>query len=130
MRSLFNSVGQVPREAITPRDVPFPHVGSHISESYQLDKSTGNTSMFISYSHIYESFYVAAVVCDTLAKIWLVLPEPDRNMFRTVPNLRQLANCPPTVKRPSVNEQILDILGDFEAFITAQLTHLSEQQIY
>jgi len=122
--------GQVPREAITPRDVPFPHVGSHISESYQLDKSTGNTSMFISYSHIYESFYVAAVVCDTLAKIWLVLPEPDRNMFRTVPNLRQLANCPPTVKRPSVNEQILDILGDFEAFITAQLKHLSEQQIY
>lgn len=123
-------VGQVPREAITPRNVPFPNFGSHASESYQLDKSTGNTSMFISYSHIHESFYVAAVVCDVLARIWLVLPEPDSNMFRTVPSIRQLANCPPTLKRPGVRDQIMDILGDFEAFITAQLKHLSEQQVY
>jgi hypothetical protein len=86
--------------------------------------------MFISYSHIHESFYVAAVVCDVLARIWLVLPEPDRNMFRTVPNIRQLANCPPTLKRPAIRDQIMDILGDFEAFITAQLKNLSEQQVY
>ncbi|KAJ2955559.1 hypothetical protein NQZ79_g8449 [Umbelopsis isabellina] len=122
--------GQVPREAIAPRDVPLPSINCQQSESYKLDVSANNTSMFIAYKHIYESFYVACAVTDLLAKIWLVLPEPDRNMFRTVPNMRQLQKCPPQVKRASVQEQITDLLGDFEAFITAQYKKLTEQQYF
>ncbi|KAI9282522.1 hypothetical protein BC943DRAFT_328968 [Umbelopsis sp. AD052] len=122
--------GQVPRDAIMPRDIPFPKRNCEESESYQLDKSTGNTSMFIAYNHIYESFFVASVVSDLLAKIWRILPEPDRNMFRINPTVSQVASCPPEIERKKVREQILDILGDFEAFITAQQKHLTEQQVY
>jgi hypothetical protein len=102
--NLYTTVGQVPREAVTPRNVPFPSMDCQQSESYKLDVSAGNTSMFIAYKHIYESFYVACAVTDLLARIWLVLPEPDRNMFRTVPNIRQLQTCPPEMKRPSVQD--------------------------
>lgn len=86
--------------------------------------------MFIAYSHIYESFYVASVICDLLAKIWRILPEPDRNMFRTNPTVSQVANCPPELQRKRVREQILDFLGDFEAYITVQHKNLTEQQFY
>jgi hypothetical protein len=86
--------------------------------------------MFIAYSHIYESFFVASVISDLLAKIWRILPEPDRNMFRTNPTVSQVANCPPELQRKRVREQILDLLGDFEAYITVQHKNLTEQQFY
>jgi hypothetical protein len=86
--------------------------------------------MFIAYSHIYESFYVASVICDLLAKIWRILPEPDRNMFRINPTVSQVASCPPELQRRKVREQLLDLLGDFEAFITVQHKNLTEQQVY
>ncbi|KAF7727870.1 hypothetical protein EC973_006983 [Apophysomyces ossiformis] len=118
---------QVPRVALEFLLDKFPPVNVNESESYRLDSANGNTPLFPSYHHLYETFYTSAVIATFSARILIHLPVPNDLLLRATINKPVDA----LEKRPEdIDVAIARELLEFSSFIEKNRHSWSNMQYH
>ncbi|KAG0170794.1 hypothetical protein DFQ30_001982 [Apophysomyces sp. BC1015] len=118
---------QVPRAVLNFYMENLPPVNVDASSSYRLDSASGNTPLFRSYHHLYETFYVSAIIARFSSRILKLVPVPN-DLLETV-----MTNTSPDAldKRPEDTEvAIMRELLEFSTVIEKNRHAWSDMQYY